>query len=200
MLVIPDPLKAKGLGPRLGKSRKDTLAFVIDKKAQLTVLACVSAGGQCLPPMIIYNRKGLGDGMDDGAVPCTLFAFSPKGWIDTELYENWFFHHFLAYCPPVPPLLLLDGHSHCSPTFLHSLAANKKYRTRGGAKKRKLSRELSKEKVDSAHSKFIKANTALVEPQVLGANSSTYVTIIDKSYIVTFCILWSNFMINRAQE
>ena len=59
--------------------------------------------------------------MDDGTIPGTLFAFSPKGWMDTELFENWFFHHFLVYAPPVQPLLLLDGHSsHYSPTFVNS--------------------------------------------------------------------------------
>ena len=65
--------------------------------------------------------------MDDGTIPGTLFAFSPKGWMDTELFENWFFHHFLVYAPPVRPLLLLlDGHSsHYSPTFVKKAAEEK---------------------------------------------------------------------------
>uniref|UniRef100_A0A1X7TQN9 DDE-1 domain-containing protein n=1 Tax=Amphimedon queenslandica TaxID=400682 RepID=A0A1X7TQN9_AMPQE len=112
-----------------GKSRKDTLALVqavIDKKAQITVLACVSVSGQCLPPMIIYNRKGLEEGTDFGAIPGTLFAFSIKGWIDTKRFENWFFYHFLAYTPPVRPLLLLDGHSsYYSPTFVNKATEEK---------------------------------------------------------------------------
>ena len=118
----PKPLKVYGT-----VSQKNFYSVSSGTKAQITVLACVSAGGQCLPPMIIYNRKGLGDGMDDGAIPGTLFAFSPKGWIDTELFENWFFHHFLAYTPPVRPLLLLlDGHSsHYSPTFVNKAAEEK---------------------------------------------------------------------------
>ena len=54
--------------------------------------------------------------MDDGAIPGTLFAFSPNGWIDTELFENcFFFHHFLLYAPVRPLLLVIDGDlSHCS--------------------------------------------------------------------------------------
>ena len=34
------------------------------------------------------------------------------GWMDSELFDLWFCHHFLAYAPPTrPALLLLDGHS-----------------------------------------------------------------------------------------
>ena len=99
----------------------------LEKKGQVTALPCVSAAGYCIPPMLIFNRKGLREGMDDGAIPGTLFAFSPNGWIDTELFENWFFHHFLLYAPPVRPLLLLiDGHSsHYSPNFVNKAAEEK---------------------------------------------------------------------------
>ena len=118
----PKPLKVYGT-----VSQKNFYSVSTGNKSQITVLACVSAGGLCLSSMIIYNRKGLGDGMDDGTIPGTLFAFSPKGWMDTELFENWFFHHFLVYAPPVRPLLhLLDGHSsHYSPTFVSKAAEEK---------------------------------------------------------------------------
>ena len=42
--------------------------------------------------MLIFNRKGLREGMDDGAIPGTLLAFSPNGWIDTELFGLNSFH------------------------------------------------------------------------------------------------------------
>ncbi len=118
----PKPLKVYG-----ATTQKNFYSVTTGNKQQVTVLACVSAGGCCLPPMIIFKRKGLGEGMDDGTIPGTLFAFSPNGWIDTELFENWFFHHFLMYAPPVRPLLLLmDGHSsHYSPTFVNKAAEEK---------------------------------------------------------------------------
>ena len=121
------PLDAKPLKVFGTKSQKNFYSVSTGNKAQVTVLACVSAGGTSLPPMIIFNRKGLGDGMDEDSVPGTLFAFSPKGWIDTELFENWFFHHFLVYAPPVRPLLLLlDGHSsHYSPQLVNKAAEEK---------------------------------------------------------------------------
>ena len=116
------PLKVLGT-----KAQKEFYSVSTGNKGQVIVLACVSVGGACIPPMIILNRKGLREGMTDGEIPGTLYAFSPKGWIDTELFENWFFHHFLMYAPPIRPLLLLlDGHSsHYGPAFVNKAAEEK---------------------------------------------------------------------------
>ena len=81
-------------------------------KSQNTVVGCVSAGGQCLPPMVIWDRKNLPPELAVGEVPGTIYGLSSKGWIDQELFNLWFSKHFLRYAPPVRPLLLLmDGHS-----------------------------------------------------------------------------------------
>lgn len=41
-----------------------------------------------------------------------MYGLSDSGWMDGELYDQWFRHHFLAHAPPARPLLLLlDGHS-----------------------------------------------------------------------------------------
>lgn len=100
----PKPLKVFGT-----VSQKNFYSVTTGNKQQVTVLSCVSAGGFCLPPMIIFNRKGLGEGMDDGIVPGTLFAFSPKGWIDTELFENWFFSSFPHVRTPSQAITFIDG-------------------------------------------------------------------------------------------
>ena len=91
-----------------------------------TVLACVSASGHVLPPMIIYPRKRcVPDAMKEGAVPDTLFMSSETGWINSELYLQWF-QFFLDHIPPVRPVLLLeDGHaSHTSIEVLELARAN----------------------------------------------------------------------------
>lgn len=46
-----------------------------------------------------------------------MYALNGSGWMDREIFEAWFAIHFLAYVPPVQPILLLmDGHStHFSP-------------------------------------------------------------------------------------
>ena len=37
---------------------------------------------------------------------------SENGWIDSEIFANWFTHYFLVHVPSTRPLLLLlDGHS-----------------------------------------------------------------------------------------
>ena len=68
-----------------------------------TVLACVSASGYVLPPMVPETVK-------EGAIPDTFFATSESGWINSELYLEWF-RFFLEHIPPTRPVLLKDGHA-----------------------------------------------------------------------------------------
>ena len=81
-----------------------------------TILSCVSASGHVLPPMMVYPRKKVVPiSSRDGAVPNTLFGHSESGWINSDLYVEWF-KFFIANIPPTHPVLLLqDGHgSHVS--------------------------------------------------------------------------------------
>ena len=80
-------------------------------KAQTTLVACVNAIGQAIPPYVIYNAKTLNpEWMKDGP-PGTKYARSENGWIDTDLFEHWFNNHFLTHAVSSRPLLqILDGH------------------------------------------------------------------------------------------
>ena len=81
-------------------------------KSQVTVVGCVSASGQGLPSMVIWDRKMLPPELAIGEVPGTIYGLSDKGWMDQELFDMWFHRHFLRYATPAHPLLLLmDGHS-----------------------------------------------------------------------------------------
>ena len=81
-------------------------------KSQFTVVGCVSASGFAIPPMVILDRKTLAPDFAAGEVPGTIYGLSAKGWIDYELFDQWFHLHFLHYAPSIRPLLLLmDGHS-----------------------------------------------------------------------------------------
>ena len=81
-------------------------------KAQITIVACVSAAGFSLPPMVIWDRQSLSPELTIGEVPGTIYGLSKKGWIDYELFDVWFNNHFLHHVPTVRPILLmLDGHS-----------------------------------------------------------------------------------------
>ena len=80
-----------------------------------TLLCCVSASGQALPPFMIYPRKRMSEKLQEGCVPGTVFACSGNGWVTQELYLQWF-KFFTANVPPARPVLLIeDGHaSHIS--------------------------------------------------------------------------------------
>jgi len=93
-------------------------------KSQLTVLGAVNAAGHYIPPFVIFNRKSLNPEWTKGEVPNTSYGLSSKGWVDTELFQDWFIEHFLAYAPKCRPLLLLmNGHSsHFSPEMIRFAA------------------------------------------------------------------------------
>ncbi len=102
------------------KGQKHVHVLASGNKAQITVLACVNATGYSLPPMVVFNRKTLSPELTRGEVPGTIYGLSASGWMDGELFYEWFYKHFLLYAPAARPLLLLlDGHSsHYSPQFI----------------------------------------------------------------------------------
>ena len=87
-------------------------AITTGDKSQITVLACASASGYTIPPMVIFDRKHLQAEMATGEVPGTFYGLTDTGWMDSELFHKWFVHHFLVHATPKRPLLLLmDGHT-----------------------------------------------------------------------------------------
>ena len=107
-----------------GRGEKHTYVATSGDKSQITVLACTSATGVALPPLVIFDRKGLNPQWTIGEVPGTTYGLTDKGWIDTGTFESWFTHHFLMYAPAARPLLvLLDGHSsHYGPAVIRLAA------------------------------------------------------------------------------
>ena len=117
------PLDPKPLKIVTWKGHKNPSQVSSGVKSQITVVGCVSAGGQCLPPMVIWDRKNLPPELAMEEVPGTVYGLSSKGWIDQELFHLWFTKHFLLYAPPARPLLLLmDGHSshYCPATIRYA--------------------------------------------------------------------------------
>lgn len=49
------------------------------------MLACVSASGVAMPPLVIFTRKSLAPQLVTREVPQTRYALSPSGWIDGEI-------------------------------------------------------------------------------------------------------------------
>ena len=89
-------------------------------KSQITVIACVSASGQCIPPFVIFDAKRLNMEWRKDEVVGTAYGLSNKGWVDSELFRGWLVEHFLVHAVGARPiLLLLDGHSsHYQPQLI----------------------------------------------------------------------------------
>ena len=53
-----------------------------------------------------------------------VYGLSESRWVDGELFDLWFRHHFLSHTPPLNSLLLLlDGHSsHYTPSVIIKVA------------------------------------------------------------------------------
>ena len=80
-----------------------------------------------LPPLVIFSRKQLHPELTVGEVPGTMYGLSDNGWMDGEIFNNWFTHHFLVHAPASRLLLLLlDGHlTHYNPSFIRQAAQEK---------------------------------------------------------------------------
>ena len=93
-------------------------------KAQITIVACASATGVVLPPMVIFQGARLNHELTLNEVPGTLYGLSENGWIDQTLFFSWLNEIFIKNIPPARPvLLLLDGHStHYTPEVTRAAA------------------------------------------------------------------------------
>ena len=93
-------------------------------KSQITIVACASATGVALPPMVIFQGARLNHELTQGEVHGTLYGVSDKGWIDQVLFFHWLNDIFIKNIPPARPvLLMLDGHStHYTPEVVHAAA------------------------------------------------------------------------------
>ena len=76
-----------------------------------TVLACISANGEKLPPLIVFSAKNTWTSWIpvDGAYPGASYSSTNKGWMTSDLFMNWFEFQFLPHVKG-KALLILDGH------------------------------------------------------------------------------------------
>ena len=90
-----------------------------------TVLACVSADGRVLPPVIVFKGAAVqARWTSEKSYPGTLYAASKNGWMEEPVFFNWLMKSFIPFItrlreernePHQTALLLYDGHaSHIS--------------------------------------------------------------------------------------
>lgn len=83
-----------------------------ERGSLITSVLCISASGNFVPPLLIFPRKNASELLKKGSPPGTIFSFHPSGWIQMDIFTQWF-KHFLKHVTPSaenPILLILDGH------------------------------------------------------------------------------------------
>ena len=84
-------------------------------KTCYTVLVCVNAIGQYLPPYVIYKSKNLYNTWCEGGVDGACYGFSESGWMLDINFEAWFVEAFVpqtaAICDTFHRVLIYDGHN-----------------------------------------------------------------------------------------
>ena len=88
---------------------------VSDSKESISVVACINAAGQEVPPLCIVRGKTervLRAYNTSEGVFKARYTFQEKAWMEDVLGEIWFKDQFLPHCGAHrPQLLLLDSHS-----------------------------------------------------------------------------------------
>ena len=94
------------------KGQKKVRCSSTGNKSQITVVGCINATGQALPPFIVFDAKILKIQWTEGEVPGTTYGLNDSGWMDNILFKEWFLKHFLCHAGSGRPLLfLMDRHS-----------------------------------------------------------------------------------------
>lgn len=83
-----------------------------EKARNVTFVCCASASGQYVPPLVIFPRKRMKADLKEGAPAGSIFACQKNGWINVELFRQWFEHFITVVKPSLQQkvLLILDGH------------------------------------------------------------------------------------------
>ncbi|XP_026331553.1 uncharacterized protein LOC113238919 [Hyposmocoma kahamanoa] len=88
-----------------------------EKGTLVTTCNIIGAGGQALPPAIVFPRKNINPRMKIGTPPGSLILASPSGWMNSELFVE-VMKHFIqrsASSKNFPSILIMDNHeSHLS--------------------------------------------------------------------------------------
>ncbi|XP_066279931.1 uncharacterized protein [Branchiostoma lanceolatum] len=92
----------------------------------VSALICVSAAGQTVPPMIIFNKSFPGGSYTEGGPANAIYAYSESGFVDDVLFEKWFTQSFVHHAhKDRPVVLIVDQHySHFTLKVLEAAVSN----------------------------------------------------------------------------
>ena len=99
-------------------------------KTMYTVLFCVNAIGQFLPPYTIYRAKSLWNTWTKGGAEGAAYGVSSSGWMFDKNFESWFIREFVTKTADRAGnhqrVLLYDGHaSHLTYPTIRNAIDNK---------------------------------------------------------------------------
>ncbi|XP_076814279.1 uncharacterized protein LOC143460585 [Clavelina lepadiformis] len=83
-----------------------------ERGQNVTVICCMSAAGNFVPPGFIFPRVRMKEELKDGAPPGSMFTCQKKGWMNNDIFLEWI-KHFSQHAKPSQEervLLILDGH------------------------------------------------------------------------------------------
>lgn len=107
-----DPRKTKVVGERGKYASRVTSG---PGRENTTILLLANAAGGKAPPLIIYKGRHMWDqwcAPNNKEYPGTVYAASSKGWMETEIFRNYFIRTLI---PSIgenrPALIIYDGHS-----------------------------------------------------------------------------------------
>lgn len=114
LTTVPNKLP-KVISP-IGAKRVSKIVTA-ERGKTITIICCMNANGNYLPPFLIFPRKRMRPDLTDKAPPGTAGHCSDNGWVNAELFLE-FLQHFTKHVNPSaekPVLLLVDNHkSHIS--------------------------------------------------------------------------------------
>jgi len=84
-----------------------------ERGTSVTVVVCMNVTGSFVPPLFIWPRKRMKAELMDGSPPGSICVCHPSGWMQLEIFSQWFDHFvtFSGASKSNPVLLILDGHS-----------------------------------------------------------------------------------------
>ena len=92
----------------------------------ITVNCAISVAGAALPPMIIFEKSFPSSTYITQGPINALYAKSPNGYMDEELFYSWFSNSFVPHTNHLgKQILIIDGHdSHMSLKLIDSAIEN----------------------------------------------------------------------------
>lgn len=84
-----------------------------ERGTTITAEICVSATGHYVPPMLVIPRIRRNPIYEIGLPAESVVAYHSSGWMQSEIFSDIWFPHFLRHTHPSeesPVLLILDGH------------------------------------------------------------------------------------------